>query len=183
MLRSRRLLALATLALAAVAISCSRDGVTAPRSATTAIAPNASLLGGIDDLTSRTLGLRLLTCRVTQSAWASERIGPAGGVLRVGAHTLVVPRGALDSAVTITAYAPAGDRVEVAFEPHGLQFDRTAALTLSYRDCGVLGGLLTKVVYIDRGGNILETLLSVPDLWHQTVTGSVHHFSSYAVAY
>jgi hypothetical protein len=52
-------------------------------------------------------------------------IGPRGGSLSIpdAGLTLLFPRGALTSDVSITAYAYAGHRVVYDFEPHGLVFN------------------------------------------------------------
>ncbi len=49
-------------------------------------------------------------------------IGPNGGTLHMGAHELVIPKGALDQEVLITAEAPTTSLVNVRFGPEGLQF-------------------------------------------------------------
>ena len=90
--------------------------------------------------------------------------------------------GALKSAQRITATAPAGNVVEVEFQPHGLQFAKPTHLTMSYRDCGIVGKLLPRIAYVDENRNILEVLLTVPNVFRQTVTGTTDHFSSYMLA-
>jgi hypothetical protein len=103
-------------------------------------------------------------------------------LLRVGPHSLYIPPGALRGVETITATAPAGRLVEVQFQPHGLQFERPATLTMSYRHCGLLGKILPRIVYADENRNILEVLLSLPNLLTRTVSAKTDHFSSYLVA-
>ena len=93
----------------------------------------------------------------------------------------MVPQGALSSNVTISASTIAGKTVQVHFEPEGLKFSKSAALTMSYASCGLVNGLGLKVVYVD-GRTILEVLPSLPNLLNQTVTGSLSHFSNYALA-
>jgi hypothetical protein len=112
-------------------------------------------------------------------------VGPNGGIIQVGPHYLAVPYGALSSPVSITAVIPSGSRInQVRFQPEGLQFQRSAALTMSYANCSLLGKLLPKrIAYIDDNQNILEYLLSLDLLNLRTVTGQVRHFSAYAVAW
>lgn len=126
----------------------------------------------------------LVYCPSTQSFAGSARIGRSGGTLTVGPHALVVPPNSLTEDVTITAQAPAGDYVLVTFEPAGLTFKRSAALTMSYAHCGLTSSLLPKkIVYLEKNTtNILEVLLSVDDVLKQAVTGKLDHFSTYAVA-
>ncbi len=167
-------------------------------------APDAALLGGllgglggtVGTLTGtltgtvggvlKTTTTGLISCNVRQTSYAAEWVGPSGGVVRVGPHALVIPRGALKSYTRITATAPKGNTVLVDFQPHGLKFERPTALMLSYRECGLvgnlLGGLLLDVVYVDGRQNILEVLPSLNDLLGQRVTGRVDHFSGYALA-
>lgn len=173
-----RLPALA-LALAAFVASCSDAAPTAP-TASLAPADSALLLGDL----YRSLQGTLLTCTPMPAASASATIGRSGGVLRVGPHRLLVPAGALDSNVTITAYAPSATTNRVQFAPHGLQFRHPAALQMSYENCGLLARILPKrIAYVDADLNILEFLLSIDNLWTQTVTGRLDHFSEYAVAW
>jgi hypothetical protein len=99
---------------------------------------------------------------------------------------LVIPAGALDHPVRIIGEAPVGNVVSVRFQPQGLQFDsnHTPKLTLDYKACGIVRNLLPKrVAYTDDKLNILSFLLSSDNLLTQRVTGDVHHFSRYAVAW
>jgi len=163
-------------------------------------APDAALLGGllgglgetVGTLTGtvdgvlKTTATGLISCNVSETRYGSAWVGPSGGVVRVGAHSLVIPRGALKSYTRITATAPKGSTVLVDFQPHGLKFEVPTALTLSYRECGLvgnlLGGLVLDVVYVDDKQTILEILPSLNDLLGQRVTGRVDHFSGYALA-
>ncbi|HEX9582726.1 MAG TPA: hypothetical protein VF970_16605 [Gemmatimonadales bacterium] len=139
--------------------------------------PDYGLLGGLLKPTG------LLDCKPLPYASASQTIGPDGGILRIGPHQLVVPRGALSERVTITGEAPTGSVRAVEFRPEGLQFDRAAYLTMSYDGCKLLGLLLPKrIAYVEKL-NILYFLVSVDDLLNQQVTGRLEHFSSYAVAW
>jgi hypothetical protein len=72
----------------------------------------------------------------------------------------------------------------VRFKPEGLQFERSAALTMSYANCNLLGKLLPKrIAYTTDKLVILEYLLSLDLLNLKTVTGQLNHFSGYAVAW
>lgn len=209
-MKNSRILSTLTIGLAlSLSVACSSDRAPMAPTAvetdtdsavTVAGAPDAALLGGLLGGLEGTLGtvtgtvdgvLRtttsgLIVCNVRQTTYGSEWVGPYGGVVRVGPHTLVIPPGALKSYTRIRGTAPRGDVVLVDFEPHGLKFERPTALSLSYRDCGLtgnlLGGLLLDVVYVDGSQNILEVLPSLNDLFGQRVTGRVDHFSGYALA-
>lgn len=166
------------LATAAVgALACGETptlgvGVPAGRPAST------HLLGGTPD------GLTVLKCSPVAADTAALPVGPAGGTLQVGAHTLVIPAGALDSTVTITAIVPSDTVNRVVFAPEGLQFRQPATLTMSYANCNLLGVVLPKqLVYTTDALQIIETLISVDDPPARSVTGSLKHFSNYAVAW
>ena len=140
--------------------------------------PPASLVGSLVQSTG------LLTCAPLSYDSVTQTVGPAGGTIVVGPHVLTIPAGALADTVTITAVAPADTVRRVQFRPEGLTFATPASLRMSYAGCNLLGTLLPKqIAYTDDALNILEYLLSVDNLWTQTVTGQLHHFSSYAVAW
>lgn len=171
-------------ALVSTLAVCSADGPAAPQPAEQ---PNASLLGGdgllglggsdglVDNL------LAPLSCRTNGYGSVTKTLGNPGGTISVGPHKLTIPAGALGAPVTITMSAPKGDYIEVQFQPHGLQFHKETNLTLSYRECGLLV-LNPKVAYVDDNKNILEVVLSIPNLLGKTVTGRVKHFSGYLVS-
>jgi len=164
--------------------SCGEPSPTGPATPQVG-APQADLLGGVLDLTTSSLQkLGLLKCSPLPYASATKVIGPAGGTLTVGPHTFTVPAFALSRWVTITATAPSDKVNRVHFDPEGLQFQKSASLTMSYANCNVLGSLVPKhIAYVDESLNILYYLLSVDDLLSQKVTGKVDHFSEYAMAW
>jgi len=166
------------LVVALIVYGCTdRALTTAPQSAPPR--PQTSLIGGL-------LGaVGLLQCSNLPYASATQTIGYAGGTIRVGPHTLTVPVGALSAPVAITGELLTGYGVNaVRFRPAGLQFQRTAYLTMSYANCNLLGLLLPKqVAYVGDNLNILSYLLSFDNLFASKVTGQVHHFSNYAVAW
>lgn len=161
-----------------LAVSAACADKTAPLSP--APAPELSLLGDLLAVSEPVTGV--LACQVTESHKATQIVGPFGGTINVGPHSLYIPAGALSYNQTITATAPAGKVVEVKFKPHGLKFSKKTYLTMSYRDCGLVGQLLPRIAYVDENLNILEVLLSVPNVLRQTVTGPTDHFSSYMLA-
>ena len=140
--------------------------------------PQADLIGSLLQ------GMGLLACTPMPTATATQTVGSAGGVIKIGPHMLSIPAGALGAPVTITATAPSGDVNRVQFQPEGLVFQRSAALTMSYANCNLLGKLLPKrIVYTDDALNILSYLLSLDNLFEKTVTGKLSHFSNYAIAW
>jgi hypothetical protein len=130
-------------------------------------------------------GVGLLKCTPLPYASASKAIGPAGGSLQVGPHTLRIPAGALSQTVTIRAEAPSDVVNSVRLYPEGLQFGGTgASLTMSYANCNLLGRILPKrIAYTTEGLQILSYLLSLDNLLQKNVTGQLRHFSRYAVAW
>jgi hypothetical protein len=126
----------------------------------------------------------LLKCAPLAYDSVTQTVGPDGGVIQVGVHSLSIPAGALDSAVTITAVAPTDTVRRVQFQPQGLVFNQPASLTMSYADCNLLGFILPKrIAYTDDLLVILEYLFSVDHFSTQTVTGRLQHFSDYALAW
>jgi hypothetical protein len=175
--------AAALLALVAVAASCSGDSLTAPApDAHPEVHPgllDGGLIGGIGGAVDD-----LLSCRVAATSSTTQSVGPEGGTITVGRHSLVIPAGALRETVEITATAPAGEHVELRFAPHGLVFDRRVALRMSYAECGLVRALLLRIAYVDPEKlEILEVLPSFPDLLRRQVYGTTDHFSSYMLAY
>ncbi len=64
----------------------------------------------------------LLQCSPLAADSVTQTIGPAGGTIALSTDTLVIPAGALDSAVTITAVAPSDTVNRIQFQPQGLTF-------------------------------------------------------------
>jgi hypothetical protein len=129
------------------------------------------------------LGLTdLLVCKAQPYAVTRKTIGPDGGTIDVGTHSLVIPRGALSKKTTITAEQISGRTNSLRFSPAGLRFEKPAPLTMSYKNCLVV--LLSKhIVYTDEKLKILEVLRSLDLFSKKTVTAPIDHFSRYAVAY
>lgn len=150
---------------------CGVDSPSAP-----ALAPDASLLGSLDETVERVL--EPLDCPTDGYGSVKQTVGRSGGTIKIGPHTLRIPAGALSSTTEITASAPKGKSIEVQFQPEGLKFQKKADLTLSYKECSILV-LDPKVVYVDDNQNLLEVLLTFPDLDARTATGKLDHFSGY----
>lgn len=162
---------------AALAGSCDR----------TPLAPSAPPAVAVHNVRSDWFGWGLnllLTCSPLPSDSTSQMIGPDGGTLSVGPHTLTVPAGALTAPTLITAVLD-GDSVNaVRFSPEGLVFLQPSSLTMSYANCGLLGTFIPKrIVYTTDDFQILEILPSLDDVLTKTVTGQVSHFSQYAIAW
>lgn len=177
---TRHLSRFAVVLLAALTlVSCNADRTVAPPAAP----PSADLVGDLLGETSRVVGT-LLTCRPLPASRASAVIGRDGGTLRIGPHTLTVPRGALSAPTLITAYAPSDSVSSVDFRPEGLRFNKNVQITLSYANCGLVASLLPKrVMYVNDNLRILEILVSLDNVLLKRTTGYTNHFSRYAVGY
>ncbi len=111
-------------------------------------------------------------------------IGPWGGELRIGPHTLIVPPGALLQRTRITGRITSDTVNSVQFSPEGLRFVVPAILQLSYANCKRSNPLPMKVVYTsDDLLRLLELIPSQDRKLKQTVVGLISHFSRYAIAY
>lgn len=183
-----RTLALST-ALALFGIGCFSDmgptGIATPDVPSTSQQLNLPILTPVLTATSHLVG-SLLSCRPQPYAADTEIVGRNGGRLVMGGNTLVIPAGALDHPVRIIGEAPSDTVVSVRFQPEGLQFDsrHTPILTLDYSGCGLVRNLLPKrIAYTTDRLDILSFLLSTDNLLTQHVSGQVHHFSRYAVAW
>jgi hypothetical protein len=124
----------------------------------------------------------LLLCQVQEYAVTTAVIGPQGGQIDVGNHSLTIPQNALSQDVTITAEQVAGSVSSVRLSPEGLRFAVPAELFLSYNNCATVQGL-KRVVYTDETLNILELTPSLDITASSRVRGLINHFSRYAVAY
>ena len=96
---------------------------------------------------------------------------------------MIVPKGALAREELIVAEAPTSSLVDVDFYPEGLQFAKSAKLTLSYKECLVPVDLDLRLAYVGWGLRILELPPSQDVKDESKVTGDIDHFSRYAVAY
>lgn len=174
---------LGVIVLAAMAACLTAD------SPTSTPAPNASLLGDVLETTTGTLETTTATvsrilspfaCTTRGYGTVTQTVGSAGGLIRIGPHSLAIPPGALAAPVTITATAPAGSALRVDFEPEGLRFDRATVLTISYAECAT-DPLLPRVVYVDDLLTLLEVLPTLNITSSDVVTAKVRHFSGYMV--
>jgi|RhiMetdeSRZDD1v2_1073273.scaffolds.fasta_scaffold35131_3 hypothetical protein len=127
--------------------------------------------------------IQLLRCEPKSYEGDAAIIGPSGGTLHAGPHELVIPKGALDHEELIVMEAPTSSRVDVRFQPEGLQFQKPAQLSLSYKGCVVPTALDLLVAYLGQGNQILELPPSIDFKADDKVEADIGHFSRYAVAY
>ena len=171
----RKLAALGFATVLAVAMGCARSDTPLSPAGSEPVQPSASLVSTLSNL-------HLLSCSAQAYAVTSKSIGVEGGVIVVGTHRLVIPAGALSRSVTIKAEQVTGSVNSVRFAPQGLQFAKSATLTLSYANCSPLL-VVKRIVYTDDLLRILELLPSLDNIFSKTVSAPIRHFSRYAVAW
>lgn len=139
--------------------------------------------GGLVSTTGELLSdvLGLLICTPERYTATVQVVGPQGGTIRVGQHKLEIPRNALRRPTVITAERPTEKVASVRFSPHGLQFERSATLTMDYSHCSYKKK--NRMAYTDEQLKILEYPPSIDDRRKQHVEARIDHFSRYAVAY
>ena len=145
------------------------------------------LVGGVVDLTGGVLRgvldiTGLLTCQEQRYEATTQTVGSKGGTIRVGKHTLTIPKGALRKNVKIKAEQLRGPTNSVRFSPEGLQFEKPATLSLDYKNCQDVK-TPKAVVYTTEELKVLEVLRSLDLLKKRTIEAPIDHFSRYAVAY
>jgi hypothetical protein len=140
-----------------------------------------------NDLTSTAVGTLgnvtdLLTCSTQPYAITRQTIGPEGGFIRVGSHSLVIPENALSERVRITAEQIPGNVNSVRFSPDRLRFEKPAVLTMNYDNCAVVL-VRKKIVYTTEELKILEVLRSLDIFRSKKLSAPIDHFSRYVIAY
>jgi len=138
-------------------------------------------------------GDSLLSCRPLAYESVTQTIGPEGGVLEVRHNWLVIPRGALQEMVSITAVATSDTLALIRFQPEGLPFQKTAFLVAAYDNCRVKKGATPRIAHVTDALDVIEFLPSIAasldprlkKVHHgpYQVIGELQHFSNYAVAW
>ena len=126
----------------------------------------------------------LLRCDPLQFTGSASIIGPNGGDINVGPHTLRVPRGALPWDAVITVEAPTGLEVGIELSPRDVGFAEKLVLEIDYDHCTVSDTLPPlRGVWVSDSGAVLEFPPSVDDRQGRRLSVELDHFSKYAVAY
>jgi hypothetical protein len=170
---------LVVVVVSSIAVSCDANtSPTAPR------APNVSARFFRDDGAAKGKVRpppKVAKCSPREENHGTARIGSAGGTLKIGSSTLIIPAGALASSVDITGRVKPGPSQTMEFTPEGLQFAAPVSLTMSFAKCQQLGfGVVIAYVQADT---VSEVEPSQVYLLRRTVTAHIRHFSSYAIAY
>lgn len=123
-------------------------------------------------------------CRPLAPLTVHRVIGPAGGTLAIGPHTLTIPPGALSRHVNIRAKIGGKSVNVIELKPDWVVFEAPAVLTMSYANCDREGrtSALTIAVVNDTLG-IVDYVSSSDDAATQTVRGKIPDLSNYAVAW
>lgn len=164
--------------------SCTDQSPIAPQAAPATV--QNGLISGTLSFVGRTASqLDVVQCTPVPAGSATQIIGPRGGTISVGPHTLTVPRGALSRDVAITATVVSESVNRVHFEPAGLRFAKSATLEISYANCNTAGRLLPKrIAYVSSDLSVLFNYLnSVDNLRSSEVRAEVDHFSDYILAW
>lgn len=163
------------------------DANTAPEAAPLAGTPKVAMQRRDSDGRGHPNSQRaaLVRCENHPTWVGSAEIGPSGGQLVVGSSRVIVPPGALNKKVLVTATMPAGEFITVRFEfqPDGLVFKKPAGLVLNASGCDIQEWQAPNIVYLGDNGEILEYIeSSYSNFWH-TVAAPIWHFSGYAIAW
>jgi hypothetical protein len=178
--RLNRLLVIGTCVLGGLLATACADEATAP-------GPEPELVSISQPTPMRPIALDLPSCTPQPADLSSARIGPNGGTLRAGKHTLRIPAGALKQSTVITMQAPSDSLNYVVFGPEGLTFDpaNLPTLTMSYRNCSVKqkAELELEIVYTDDAiTTVLDTTETIAsDTVSHTVGARLRHFSKYVL--
>ncbi len=113
----------------------------------------------------------------------TQTIGPAGGEIKIGRHTLKIPGGALKTPTAITVVAPSDTVNRLRFAPEGLTFQKSVSLVMSYANCTLDRVAPKEIVYLDDSLRIIAHQPSRDDPAGKRVAGLISHFSQYAVAW
>ncbi len=136
---------------------------------------------------SGSLGPELIECPSETTTSSSALIGPLGGTVSVGGHSLVIPPLAVLVPTQFTVTAPASNYLELdirAGSQEHYTFQKPVSLTLSYARCtrSDINKAPLKVFYIDGASNaILEDMGGTDDKAARTVTVGTGHLSGYAI--
>lgn len=126
-------------------------------------------------------GSPLLVCRPERYEADVRVVGPEGGVLRVGRHTLTIPAGALREPTVITMEAPPSLAAEVRFAPHGLKFAAPAVLEIDHARCLAPAREGAGVAYVNDALDVLEWPASREGRGGR-VEARIWHFSTYVAS-
>lgn len=111
------------------------------------------------------------------------RIGPQGGMIRLGLHSLIVPAGAVNDYVMITLAPASAKAIAVDCSPSPFQFNVPVTLVLSYANTQYADAVSApplSIIYM-ADEDTFEPLPSVVDPVNNTVSAQTDHFSRYII--
>lgn len=111
-------------------------------------------------------------------------IGPEGGIVRLGLHTLVVPPGAVDREIVFTMNYASQTAVAVDCGPSPFHFNVPVELTLSYKGTSFERSAQQNTLQIFYMANTasFSAMPSHVDVANKTVTAQLDHFSRYIIS-
>lgn len=186
-----RTYATALIIVSAALWACGGDDATQPlapsSSATPVTKTGPTPVAKSDNIIGSLLGIggqpQLFACQGNGGPYTgSGTVGPLGGQIKIGPHTLTVPPLAVLHSVTITGTSIPGDTIGVVFGPQGQKFILPPTLSLDYGHCL---NKPTAPLTIDLLDNLLGTILDLLPSLDQgkgKVTAPIWHFSVYAAA-
>jgi hypothetical protein len=177
----RRFSTLAAVAIVVGALACAGSEATAPsrfgaRASLDRSGPPGSV--GAPRIIANGQG-GLLGCTPRDAQYGTAAIGPSGGELDVGPNRLIIPPGALTETVQISGTTPDDGTPAIFFEPHGLQFNKSAGLIMDVTNCLDV----PPVIYINEIGVLSDPIPAVYSTWWHTVAAPIDHFSGYLVGF
>ena len=174
---------LITAAVLAGITACSGDSPTAPAAAGSAANQSVQSSNGYFPGWHRTTQAEAgkfvpLNCQPREIATGSALIGPAGGVLQIGPHRLIIPAGALTERVLISGTVPQGKPFQIDLQPHGLHFRKAAGLILDASSCTDV----PTIVYIVDQLTVGPPIRAIYSNWWKAIACPIWHFSGYMIA-
>ena len=130
---------------------------------------------------------RRLVCPITTENAVRAEIGPNGGTVALGGHSVHFPPGAVAEPVQVKLTVPASRHVEVDISVNGREHYRLARpvlVTMSYDRCGAnlpAGGRMTVWHYDRSTERLLEQMGSLDDRASRSVSFVTNHFSGWVV--
>ena len=111
-------------------------------------------------------------------------IGPEGGTIRLGLHTLVVPPGAVDRAMTFTMTYASQTAVAVDCGPSPFRFNIPVQLSLSYAGTTYERSDRQGALQIFYMANTFSctAMPSRVDIVNKVVIAEIDHFSRYIIS-
>ncbi|HEY3295061.1 MAG TPA: hypothetical protein VGL38_06465 [bacterium] len=114
---------------------------------------------------------------------ATAHIGPEGGIIRLGRHSLTIPAGAVDADITFKISGASLTAIASDCAPSGLVFAIPATLTLSYAGTQYEDAANPDLsIFYALPDGTYEEYPSTVDPVNKTVSAPLNHFSRYILS-